>query len=43
MDIAWLGMLISRKETLIPIHFHILKKSVTLKRMDWVGKNLPRL
>jgi ribulose 1,5-bisphosphate carboxylase large subunit-like protein len=43
MDIAWSGKLISHRETLIPIHFHILKKSVRLIGVDWVGKDFPGL
>lgn len=42
MDIARVGKLISRRETLLPIHFHILKKDVTLIRVDCVGKSFPR-
>jgi len=42
VDIARTGKLISRRETLLPIHFHILKKAVTLIRVDCVGKSFLR-
>lgn len=43
MDIARAGKLISRRETLLPIHFHILKKSVTLIGVERVERNLQGL
>jgi hypothetical protein len=40
MDIALSGKLFSQRETILPIHFHILKKAVTLIGVERVERNL---
>lgn len=43
MDIALSGKLFFQRETILPIHFHILKKSVTLIGVERVERNLQGL